>query len=222
MIKSTKNKNHNKNHNLFFEENQKDNQKEKENNPRTKKYNLADKKLFSKTVRESNKRPIFPKNREKMKNCYQTKNNFGIKYKNLHEINKNQEENDKKYQEEKNKYINQLYENGIANEIRKYQVEKKMTPKEILNERKKVLLIDNGIELENELNNIEEEANMNEEIKEEENSKNNIEHNIIKSKTPSHNNLFKSQIEFNHNIISLDKQSLSPKVPKEKKYINYK
>ena len=217
MIKSTKNKNHNKNHNLFFEENQKDNQKEKENNPRTKKYNLADKKLFSKTVRESNKRPIFPKNGEKMKNCYQTKNNFGIKYKNLHEINKNQEENDKKFQEEKNKYINQLYENGIANEIRKYQVEKKMTPKEILNERKKVLLIDNGIELENELNNIEEEANMNEEIKEEENSKNNIEHNIIKSKTPSHNNLFKSQIEFNHNIISLDKQSLSPKSPERKK-----
>ena len=215
QMKSTKNKN--KNHNLFFEENQKENQKEKENIPRTKKYNLAEKKLFSKTVRESNKRPIFPKNGEKIKNCYQTKNNFGVKYKNLHEVNKNQEENDKKYQEEKNKYINQLYENGIANEIRKYQVEKKMTPKEILNERKKVLLIDNGIELENELNNIEEERNMNEEIKEEENSKNLIEHNMIKSKTPSNNNLFKSQIEFNHNIISLNKQSLSPKSPERKK-----
>ena len=97
QMKSTKNKN--KNHNLFFEENQKENQKEKENIPRTKKYNLAEKKLFSKTVRESNKRPIFPKNGEKIKNCYQTKNNFGVKYKNLHEVNKNQEENDKKYKE---------------------------------------------------------------------------------------------------------------------------
>ena len=42
-----------------------------------------------------------------------------------------------------------------------------MTPKEIFNERKKVCLIDNGVELEEELNNIEEEGNMSEEIKEE-------------------------------------------------------
>ena len=111
-----------------------------------------------------------------MKNFGKTKNGFGVKYKNLNEINKikNQEE-EKNYQEEKYKYMNQLYENGIANEIRKYQIEKKLTPKELLNERKKVLLLDNGIELENELNNIEEEDNYNEENKDE-------EHNIIRDK----------------------------------------
>ena len=76
--KTTKNK-YNTNHNIFFEEKQ----KEKESIPRSKKYNLQEKKLFSKTVRVSNKRPIFPKNNEKMKNACKTKNGFGIKYKNL-------------------------------------------------------------------------------------------------------------------------------------------
>ena len=80
--------------------------------------------------------------------------------------------------DDKLKYMNELYENGIANEIRKYNVEKKMTPKEMFNERKKVCLIDNGVELEEELNNIEEEGNMSEEIKEEEISKNNADENI--------------------------------------------
>ena len=68
--------------------------------------------------------------------------------------------------------MNELYENGIANEIRKYQFEKKLTPKELFNEKKKVCLLDNGIELDDELNNIEEEGNMSEEIKEEENEEN--------------------------------------------------
>ena len=209
QMKTTKNK-YNKNNNIFYEE------KEKESFP-NKKFKIAEQKLFSSTVRESNKRPIFPKN-EKMKNCYKTKNGFGIKYKNIKEVNKNEEnkEDEKKYKEEKIKYMNKLYENGIANEIRKYQEEKKLTPKELLNERKKVLLFDNGIEFENELNNIEEEGNMNEEIKEEENSKNNVENNIMKSKTPSNYNLLKSQIEFNHNIISLD-NDINVKSPKEKK-----
>ena len=209
--KTTKNK-YNKNHELFFKEKQ----KEKDSLPRTKKYsNIIDKKLFSKTVRESNKRPIFPKNNEKIKNCYKTKNGFGVKYKNLNEINKNQEpEDENKINEIKFKYMNQLYENGIANEIRKYQIEKKMTPKELFNEKKKILLLDNGIELENELNNIEEEENMNEEIKEEENSKNIIEPNMMKMKSPSSNNLYKSQIDFNHNALSFDNQSMSPKSKK--------
>ena len=210
QFKTTKNK-YNKNHNIFFEEKQNN----KESLPRSKKYNnLRDKKLFSETVRESNKRPIFPKNSDKMKNCYKTKNGFGVKNKNLNENNKNQEES-KKTDEIKLEYMKQLYENGIANEIRKYQVEKKMTPKELLNERKKVCLIDNGVELENELNDIEEEGNMNEEIKEEEISKNNIEENIvIKSKSPTNNSLYKSQIEFNHNLMSIDNQSMSPKSKK--------
>jgi hypothetical protein len=41
-----------------------------------------------------------------------------------------------------------------------------MTPTELFNEKKKVCLLDNGIELDDELNNIEEEGNMSEEIKE--------------------------------------------------------
>ena len=52
--------------------------------------------------------------------------------------NKNQnEEKEKKMKDDKLKYMNELYENGIANEIRKYQKEKKMTPKELFNEKKK-------------------------------------------------------------------------------------
>ena len=124
--------------------------------------------------------------------------------------------------DDKLKYMNELYENGIANEIRKYNVEKKMTPKEMFNERKKVCLIDNGVELEEELNNIEEEGNMSEEIKEEEISKNNADENINNRKHKSYSNkLYKSQIEFNHNIISLqhfNNQSMTTKNKKVYKY----
>ena len=199
QIKTTKNKN-NKKYNIFFEEKINN----KDSSQKSKKYNnLREKKLNSETVRESNKRPIFSKN-EKMKNC-------NIKNKNNNdnnEITKNQEES-KKSEEIKFDYMKQLYENGIANEIRKLQLEKKLTPKEILNERKKICLIDKGIELENELNDIKEGGNINEKVM----SKNYIEENIvIKSKSPSYNNsLFKSQNEFNYNQLSLDNQSISPK-----------
>ena len=165
--KTTKNKD-NKNHNLFLGD------KKQDNITNIKKPNFEDIKLFSKTVREFNKRPIFPKT-EKYKNT--AKNGFWKG--NNKNNNKNQnEEKEKKMKDDKLKYMNELYENGIANEIRKYNVEKKMTPKEMFNERKKVCLIDNGVELEEELNNIEEEGNMSEEIKEEEISKNNADENI--------------------------------------------
>ena len=64
-----------------------------------------------------------------------------------------------------------------------------------------------------ELNNIEEEGNMSEEIKEEEISKNNADENINNKKNKT-NKLYKSQIEFNHNILSLknfDNQSMTTK-----------
>ena len=54
----------------------------------------------------------------------------------------------KKLKDDKLKYIDGLYKNGIANELRKYNVEKKMIQKEIFNEIKKVCLIGNGVELE--------------------------------------------------------------------------
>ena len=202
--KTTKNKD-NKNHNLFLGD------KKQDNITNTKKPNFEDIKLFSKTVREFNKRPIFPKT-EKYKNT--AKNGFWKGNNKNNKKNQN-EEKEKKMKDDKLKYMNELYENGIANEIRKYNVEKKMTPKEMFNERKKVCLIDNGVELEEELNNIEEEGNMSEEIKEEEISKNNADENINNRKNKSYSNkLYKSQIEFNHNIISLqhfNNQSMTTK-----------
>ena len=147
--KTAKNKD-NKNHNLFLEE------KRILKDTNIKKPKFEEIKLFSKTVRESNKRPIFPKT-EKHKN--NAKNGFWRDNNNI--SNKNpDEEREKKMREDKYKHMNELYENGIANEIRKYQIEKKLTPKEIFNERKKVCLLDNGIELDDDLNNIEEEGNM--------------------------------------------------------------
>jgi hypothetical protein len=97
--------------------------------------------------------------------------------------------------------IKQLCENGIANEIRKYQVERSISPKDIQNERKKSCLLDNGVTFENELNDIEEE----------EISKNNIKENIIEPKITKTSRLVKSKSEFNQNFKSLDSQSLSPR-----------
>ena len=189
--KTTKNQ-ENKNHNLFLGE------KNIGKDAYIKKPKIEEIKLFSKTVRESNKRPIFPKT-EKHKNS--SKNTFWKKN-NIADKNQN-EDKEKKMREDKYRHMNELYENGIANEIRKYNVEKKMTAKELFNEKKKVCLLDNGIELEGELNNIEEEGNMSEEIKEEELSKNNADENINNKKNRINNKLYKSQIEFNHNILSL-------------------
>ena len=148
QIKTTKNK-YNKDHNLFFEEKQNG----KESLPKTKKLNNTDKKLFSKTVRDFNKRPIFRKNGDKMKNCCQTKNGLGLDNLNGQEVNKNQEDS-KVLEDIKYEYMKKLYKNGIEDEIRKYQIEKKMTPKELQNERNKICLLENGIEIESELNDI--------------------------------------------------------------------
>ena len=205
--KTTKNlDNKNKNHNLFLDE------KKIGKDSDIKKAKFEEIKLFSKTVREINKRPLFPKT-EKHKNT--SKNGF---WKNNNNINKNpNEEKEKKMREDKYKHMNELYENGIANEIRKYQIEKKMTPKELFNEKKKVCLLDNGIELDDELNNIEEEGNMSEEIKEEELSKNNADENINNRKNKSSNKLYKSQIEFNHNYYSLPHYGSESLTSKNKK-----
>ena len=206
--KTTKNRDK-KNHNLFLEE------KKITKDTNIKKPNFEDIKLFSKTVRESNKRPIFPKT-EKHKNI--GKNAFWKDEHNDNNINNINfdEEKEKKMREDKYRHMNELYENGIANEIRKFQ-EKKLTPKEILSERKKECLLDNGIELENDLNNIEEEGNMSEEIKEEEISKNHADVNINTKKNRASNKLYKSQIEFNHNYISLQNFGIQSMTTKNKK-----
>ena len=118
----------NKNHNLFLEE------KKEGKDTNIKKPKFEEVKLFSKTVRESNKRPIFPKT-EKHKNT--AKNGFWKNNNNINENNNNNnknpnEEKEKKMREDKYRHMNELYENGIANEIRKYNIEKKMTPKGII------------------------------------------------------------------------------------------
>ena len=204
--KTTKNQD-NKNHNLFLGE------KNIGKDADIKKPKIEEIKLFSKTVRESNKRPIFPKT-EKHKNS--SKNTFWTKNNNIEKKNQIQDK-EKKLREDKYRHMNELYENGIANEIRKYNVEKKMTAKELFNEKKKVCLLDNGIELEDELNNIEEEGNMSEEIKEEELSKHNADENINNKKNRINNKLYKSQIEFNHNILSLQPFGIESMTTKNKK-----
>jgi len=185
------NKDKYKNNNLLFG----DNQNNKMSSPRsTKNSNIFDMQLFSKTVRESNKKQIF----EKMKNIYKAK----IKRKNLNKT--KTEEESKKIEEKRLEDIKQLYENGIANEIRKYQVERSISPKDIQNERKKICLLDNGVTFENELNDIEEE----------EISKNNLKENSIEpksTKSTKTNRLIKSRSEFNQNFKSLESQSLSPR-----------
>ena len=111
--------NKNKNHNLFLEE------KNSGKDTNIKKPKFEEIKLFSKTVRESNKRLIFPKT-EKNKNT--AKNGFWKNDNKNNNKNPN-EEKEKKMREDKYRHMNELYENGIANEIRKYNVEKKMTAK---------------------------------------------------------------------------------------------
>ena len=169
-----------------------DNQNNKMSSPRsTKNSNIFDMQLFSKTVRESNKKQIF----EKMKSIYKSR----LKNKNLNKT--KSEEESKKLEEKRLEDIKQLYENGIANEIRKYQVERSISPKDIQNERKKICLLDNGVTFENELNDIEEE----------EISKINIKETPIEPKSTKTTRLIKSRSEFNQNFKSIDTQSLSPR-----------
>ena len=185
-LKTSKNKN--RNDNLLFGQNQNN----KMSSPRsTKNSNILEKQLFSKTVRESNKKHIF----EKMKNIYKAK----LKHKNSNKT--GSEEGSKKSEEKRLEDIKQLYENGIANEIRKYQVERSISPKDIQNERKKICCLDNGVTFENELN----------DISEEEISKNNIKENVIEPKSTKSNRLIKSRSEFSQNFKSLDTQSLNSK-----------
>lgn len=66
-----------------------------------------------------------------MKSIYKSR----LKNKNLNKT--KSEEESKKLEEKRMEDIKQLYENGIANEIRKYQVERNVSPKDIQNERKK-------------------------------------------------------------------------------------
>ena len=99
----------------------------KEENERKK--NIKEQQLFSKTVRESNMRPVFPKNKNRQFNS--TNNEFNKKRANNKEkgkenthINKeiNNKQLDSKEQDiKKNILIKQLIENAVTMELKKYQ-----------------------------------------------------------------------------------------------------
>ena len=115
------------------------------------KKNINEQKLFSKTVRESNMRPIFPKNKNRQlnltKNCFSIRliNNENEKY-NLNKEKLKEKENSKEQEIDKSKIMNQLVENAVAIEIKKYQNKKvKNTIEEIKNAKKRECLEENGI-----------------------------------------------------------------------------
>ena len=115
------------------------------------KKNKEQQKLFSKTLREFNKRQEIQKsekskdlNSKKNQNINNNKGNFNNKSKNL--FNKKIKGEDSKIQEDKKLNImKQLVENGVVNEIKKMGNKKKSTQKEKNDEKKREILENNGM-----------------------------------------------------------------------------
>ena len=147
------------------------NNKNTKNNDNIQNTNITKKlkeqqKIFSKTVREFNKRPAIQKS-EKSKETYNnTKNGLdGKKLKNKSvnqnlnsnnvnntsstknnpQYKKSQSEDSKNQEEKKLILMKQLVENGVVNEIKKLQNKKKVTPKDIKDVRKREILENNGL-----------------------------------------------------------------------------
>ena len=164
------------------------------------KKNINEQKLFSKTVRESNMRPIFPKNKNRQLNL--TKNCFSIRHTNnenekSHLNRVKEKENSKEEAIDKNKVMNQLIENAVAIEIKKYQNEKpKITMEAIKNAKKRECLEENGITTSSETteNENEKNENLNDENMNEKNKKKSP--NIS---APKHNNfIYPEDITYTH------------------------
>ena len=105
-----------------------------------KKKNLKEQKLFSKTVRDSNMRPVFPKNKNKQMTL--TKNEFYEKSNNENKENNEQDEI------KKNLMMNQLVQNAVVIEMKKYQNDLNDNKKNIeiiKNNKKREYLEENGI-----------------------------------------------------------------------------
>ena len=106
------------------------------------KKNLNEQKLFSKTVRDSNMRPVFPKNKNKQMTL--TKNEFYDKNKNENKKNKENED----FEIKKNLMMNQLVQNAVVVEMKKYQNDfngNKKNLELIKNNKKREYLEENGI-----------------------------------------------------------------------------
>ena len=105
-----------------------------------KKKNLKEQKLFSKTVRDSNMRPVFPKNKNKQMTL--TKNEFYEKSNNENKENNEQDEI------KKNLMMNQLVQKAVVIEMKKYQNDLNDNKKNIeiiKNNKKREYLEENGI-----------------------------------------------------------------------------
>ena len=164
------------------------------------KKNINEQKLFSKTVRESNMRPIFPKNKNRQlnltKNCFSIRNTNNENEKShLNRIKEKECSNEEVI--DKNKVMNQLIENAVAIEIKKYQNEKpKNTMEAIKNAKKRECLEENGITTSSETT--ENENTKNEKVNDENiNEKNKKKSsNII---APKHNNfIYPEDITYTH------------------------
>ena len=106
------------------------------------KKNFNEQKLFSKTVRDSNMRPVFPKNKNKQMST--TKKGFDKKNKNEQKENVENEDNSAK----KNLMMNQLVQNAVVIEMKKYQNDMNNNKKDlklIKNNKKREYLAENGI-----------------------------------------------------------------------------
>ena len=106
------------------------------------KKNINEQKLFSKTVRDSNMRPVFPKNKNKQ--MITTKKGFDNKNKNEQKENVENEDNSAK----KNLMMNQLVQNAVVIEMKKYQNDMNNNKKDlklIKNNKKREYLAENGI-----------------------------------------------------------------------------
>ncbi len=185
-MKSIRKKNDNNTNNFKNKSNQKSKNNIKRNNyfsPPPKSPNYHYNKTIKKTINKDSKTNRSNKDSRDSKEK---------KEKDLEKEKKlNQEEEERKYM-----YMNQLIENGVANYIRDFQIEKKLTFEEEMNEKKQKVLEENGIEI-----NIDSlENTQDDEIKEIENesNKNNLntdkieEENHLNSNSTNTNNLLKS------------------------------
>ena len=178
-VKIKKTKSFNGNIILIEQENKLKEEKER-------KKNINEQKLFSKTVRESNMRPIFPKNKNRQvnltKNCFSIRHNNNEKENHLNKM--KEKENSKEEAIDKNKVMNQLIENAVALEIKKYQNEKpKNTIEVIKNAKKRECLEENGITTSSETTENEKDEKQSDEIINEKNKKKSSNISI-----PKHNN----------------------------------
>ena len=137
------------------------------------------KQILSKTLRDFNKRPAISKN-EKSKDIYSNiKGNVLSKKLKNKSVNLNSNnntsgnnmikrsqhdkklnnENSKEQEEQKINIMKKLVENGVVNEIKKLQNKTKVTTKEKIDERKREMLLKNGLDLYDDIDEEEEEKN---------------------------------------------------------------